>query len=496
MRRFDFFTRRGLRPLPTVLLAGALALPLAGCDTDELVAVEDPARLRPEDLTGIGSVPALVNGALRQFIGGYSGFGDDSFLSGSGLISDELYWGDTFTTRQAGDQRVVQPPVLGNLTDGAFARLQQARLNARRGYAVVEQFTTPQTSAADKQTQAQLRTIEGYVFVTLSEGWCGAVPISRLSDTGAIDPNAIEFGAPLGTLALNDTAVARFNEALALNSSDRLAAVGKARALLNLGRYADAAAAVASVPTTYAYRLEHSANVGSQNNPMFSLMANGRYGVSNLEGAATTTGAALRPDTSSAVTAASAEGLPFRGVRDPRIPYRARPNCFTSSIRCWINNNYPVEDADVPLASGVEARLIEAEAALAAGNPTLMMERLNTLRASVGSLVPILYSNLVQTFPAQGTPTLDPLTDPGTAAGRRDLLFRERAIWLYNTGHRQGDLRRLVRQYGLPQNQVFPSGPYFRGGSYGNDVAWPIPFGEQNNPEYAKAIEQCVTTQA
>jgi hypothetical protein len=157
-----------------------------------------------------------------------------------------------------------------------------------------------------------------------------------------------------------------------------------------------------------------------------------------------------------------------------------------------MNNNYPDLEADVPVASGVEARLIEAEAAFQAGDYSTMMTKLNDLRADVAALLGILYPRAIQTFPAIGPPSLDPLADPGTAEGRRDMIFRERALWLYNTGHRQGDLRRLVRVYGLPVDSVFPTGPHFRGGSYGTDVAYPVPFDEENNPEFVRSA--CVTS--
>ena len=51
-----------------------------------------------------------------------------------------------------------------------------------------------------------------------------------------------------------------------------------------------------------------------------------------------------------------------------------------------------------------------------------------------------------------------------------------------------------MRNYGLPSTSVFPTGPYYRGGVYGNDVSYPLPFAEANNPEYNPAA--CVTTQA
>lgn len=497
---------KGARALSSLALA-AVAIAGSACDTNKLVQVSDPATLRPGDLNNIGSVPALVNGAFRQFIGGYSGFGDDSFLSASAVISDETYYGDTFPTREAADKRTLQPTVLGNISDNSFSRLQQARFNARRAYGVVDQFTTPSTAVADSATKAQLRTIEGYVYVTLSEGWCSDVPFSVLPDVGLIDPSQIVGGVGLSTSQMNDTAVVRFDQALTNNSLNRLAAVGKGRALLNNGQFAAAATAVAAVPTNYVFLLQHSQNTAAENNPMAALEQNGRYGVSNLEGGLNPAGAAIRADSTTLLTATSAEGLAFRSFLDVRVPWEPKPTnglCFSSSIRCKLNDNYPNFDADVPLASGVEARLIEAEAALQAGDPGTMISKLNALRAASTALLTGLYAGATPTsaFKTNGAPnTLAPLTDPAdptTSAAtqfeaRRDLMFRERALWLYNTGHRQGDLRRLARApYSFATNVVFPSGPHFRGGVFGSDVAYPIPFAEQNNTAFVPAA--CNTT--
>lgn len=503
MMNFTHITKSSRR-IPRLALASALALSIGGCDTNKIVEVEDPAALRPDQVANAAAIPALINGAFRQLIGGYSGFGGDSFLSVSALISDEFYFGDTFPTRLAVDRRTLNPTVLGNTSDGSFSSLMQARRNSRRAFGVVDQFTSPTTEATDLVNKARLRTIEGYVHVTVSEGWCGSVPFSDLPDTGPLDPSQISNGAPLTTVQMNDAAIALFDEALGYNTVDRLAMMGKARALLNNGRFAEAATTVAGVPTDYVFLLEHSINSGAENNPIAALQQNGRYGVSNLEGGLNTDGTALRSDLNTHPATApggSAEGLNFRAVRDPRVPWQARSGsgrCFTSNIFCWWNNNYFVLEADMPLTSGVEARLIEAEAALQAGDPITMMDRLNTLRASAATIIPRLYPNQRQVFDF----TLAPLTDPGIGLltpaemfeARRALLFRERALWLFNTGHRQGDLRRLVRNYGFTSSQVFPSGPYFRGGNYGGDVAFPVPFNEQNNPDFDPTT--CVTTSA
>ena len=127
-----FLSGKRARALPGLVLAGGLALAGAGCDTNKLVEVQDPGALRPSDLNNLGSVPALVAGAFRQFVAGYSGLGGDAFLSSVAVLTDEMYYGDTFTTREAADKRTLQPSVLGNISDGAYSALHQARFNARR----------------------------------------------------------------------------------------------------------------------------------------------------------------------------------------------------------------------------------------------------------------------------------------------------------------------------------------------------------------------------
>ena len=93
---------------------------------------------------------------------------------------------------------------------------------------------------------------------------------------------------------------------------------------------------------------------------------------------------------------------------------------------------------------------------------------------------------------------LAPLTDPGDQASRVDLMFCERAFWLYLSGHRLGDLRRLVRQYSRSADAVFPGGggaQYVidgnpKGGIFGNDVNLSIPLDETNNPKFSACIDR------
>jgi hypothetical protein len=135
----------------------------------------------------------------------------------------------------------------------------------------------------------------------------------------------------------------------------------------------------------------------------------------------------------------------------------------------------------------VEAELIRAEAELAAGDAN-WLTRLNALRTTCTDA-----ATCASPAPAGsgGVAGLAPLTDPGSDTARVSLLFRERAYWLFFTGHRQGDLRRLVREYGRDANTVYPSGRYDADFLYGDDVTLPIPFDERRlNPSFTGCIDR------
>ena len=164
-------------------------------------------------------------------------------------------------------------------------------------------------------------------------------------------------------------------------------------------------------------------------------------------------------------------------VQDPRVP-----NSYTVSAK---GDTTLSQDGSIPsrtttlwsrstpvaAVNGLDARLIEAEGKLAANDIPGMIAILNTLRATPPKLGDI-------------TPAaMAPLAAPADKAAATSLLFREMAYWQFGRGHRLGNLRRLVRQYGRTVDQVFPVGEHYRGGNYGPDVNLPVPQQEENNPE-------------
>jgi hypothetical protein len=124
---------------------------------------------------------------------------------------------------------------------------------------------------------------------------------------------------------------------------------------------------------------------------------------------------------------------------------------------------------------GIEARLIEAEAALKANDPTTFENIHTALRATLSAAA------------------VGPISAAGmTVRQREDFHFRERALWLYATGHRLGDLWRLIRQYSRTQETVFPTGAYYRPvyPTYGNEVNLPVPTTELNNPNFTGCLDR------
>ena len=73
---------------------------------------------------------------------------------------------------------------------------------------------------------------------------------------------------------------------------------------------------------------------------------------------------------------------------------------------------------------------------------------------------------------------------------RLALQFREKGFWTFGRGERLGDFRRLIRQYQMTQDQVFPTGVFPKGGVYGTDVNLQVPQAEQNNTLFTACTDR------
>jgi hypothetical protein len=423
------------RTTASLLAVGALA----ACDS--ILEVNDPDIIL--DANSAAGALALKSGVLLRLQEATTGRADaGTLVSGSvaagifmysGLLADEWISGDTFEQRNSADQRNIA--VSNSFLAPQFRSIQRVVNQSGQAIAALRQFNPTPTGNIGMMFAAK-----AYAENLIGESYCNGIPFSTTQGAQVI------YGTPLPTDSAFARAVESADSALLYVAGPdgtrvtNFARIVKGRALLNRGKFAEAALAVAGVPLAFRWDVTHSEN--TMNNQTWALNNSAsRYVVADREGG---------------------NGLDFISAADPRLPTsKPKPKAFDSSTD-FVQQDVYDRNASVAIATGIEGALIAAEAALRGNDPAGWLAKLNEARASRTDLAP--------------------LADPGTAASRVDLMFRERAFWMFATGHRLGDLRRLIRQYDRPENVVFPTGAHFKGPTYGTDVSFPISFEELNNP--------------
>ena len=441
-------------------------LPFAACSDlrEDLLAADDPDIITPESANSVQGAEALRIGAmsrLQQITAG----GENTWLLG-GLLVDEWKSSDTFSQRNETDERKVAENN-GNVM-GMYRATQRARISAREAIVkLLEYKPTPAWGIG------QMYFVIGFTEMTLAENFCNGIPLSDAS-TGEVI-----YGPPLTNVQIFNLALAHLDSALTyLGATDaattdvrRATLVTKARVLLNLARWNDAASSItpAQVPTTYQHVATFSLTTGS--NQIWSL---------NTSAKRWTVGDSM--DASGRIVNA----IPFASAKDPRIPVTGTTLGTSPAGRGFdTQTNFVYQtiwgriDA-TPIVSGLDARLMEAEIRLRADDYAGMMTILNALRAA-----PVPLSNTYTPAAMAALPT------PTSKDAAIDLYFREKAFWTFGRGQRLPDLRRLVRQYARPQTAVFPQGTFFKTNTpYGTDVNFPVTTDELNNPEFNGCIDR------
>ena len=443
----------------SLALVSALVL-VAGCSTDKILKVETPDIIDPTKLVGIQGANTYYAGALGDFALAHDGANGPAGLFGGvvmtvGLFSDEMQFGGTPPEVRQLDLRDVTKE--NSFFRDTYLAMHRARQSAdRAGQSLVDVKITDGRAG-------EMFAVAGLMTTVLGETFCSGIPFSStLSGT-------VEYGVPLSTSEAMDKALEYLTKADANVGSNSRAAnfakVVRARALMNKGSasYAQAAAAVAGVPTDFTYVTAHSDADARTQNMMKAFIFDFDY-----------TPVSVGPD---GVTGGEVGyGLPFAAANDPRVVTTfTGPSRFDGKTPMYRLPLYNSFSAPVIVASGIEARLIEAEAALKANDLTTYLSKLNAARVPFG---------------------LGPVTDPGTLQGRQLLLFSERAFALFATGHRTGDQRRMVRDYGLAATLagVPPAGTAYHKDNLllGADQSFVIPANEENNPNFQESV--CVKT--
>ena len=454
-------------------LAGAIAL--TACTTDSLLNAPDPDVIDPGSVQSSDGANAVRLGALAR-LRAVAGGSESTWLFG-GLLADEWSTSSTFVQNDETDERQIQ--YNNSSVQGMLRTIYRVRTAANQAIKLLNEFRpTPPRDIGE------MYFARGFAELQLASDFCNGIPLSDGSG------DEIVYSAGKSVDEVFSAAVFSFDTALtfltatdtATNTIRWATRVAKARALLGRNRPAEAALVLAPVarpaatpdtlpiPTTFNYNITYSLT-GGQNTIWAQGASARRYTVGDsLEG--------------NARNLLVRNAIPFFSANDPRLPVRySTSNSGRDTTKSQDGLTYSRTTTlygqltSTPLANGIDARLIEAEAAFRAGDPAGMMTILNQLRSdrpTVGAITP-----------AAGS--LPALVDPGNDPARVELLFREKAFWTFSRGQRLGDMRRLIRQYGRAADgsTTFPVGTHYRGGSYGGDLNLPITTDELNNPQYA-----------
>lgn len=412
-----------VRRVGTYLWLGALVASGAGCDMlDRLLAVEAPSQVEARNLENPRYASLLVDGAIADFECGLG-----HYIVAGGLIGSELADPQQSAAQWDYDRRTLAPAGGWYATStcddrlGAYTPLSTARWAADDVLTKLGKWTDEEVP---KRTQlvATAAVYSGYSHILLGEGFCSA---------------AFDAGPEVTRMAVFERATDRFTQAIAAAETSgrtdlyHTALVGRARALLNLGRATEAAEDARRVPAGFAKFANYSSAHARAENKIFVL--NNRSHLISVYNAF--------------------RDITYAGVPDSRVAVvNTGKKGANQQTAIWTQTKYPTASSPIPIARWVEAQLIVAEAE---GGKTAV-EIINALHEQAG--LPKFES-----------------TDPLEISRQ---IVEERRRELFLEGHHLGDLIR----YDLPLDPA-PGTVFVNGGVYGDMRCMPLPDVERlNNP--------------
>lgn len=361
-------------------------------------------------------------------------------------------------------------------TNDLFVLLSAVRTRSQEARAALTKYAPGEPAAL----RGHLHALQGYAEVLLAEIFCSGIPLSNLVFEGDF-----QYSSGLSTQQVYQSAIAHFDSALNLSTDSArimdFARMGKARALVGMDELEQAAAIAATIPDSYRYDLTFQ-----QGRVNLFYIANSTFvfypaEVANREGM---NGLPYwsDPRTDTVRTGAGTSIANMRLIPRKFIPEGTMPSTLNiggTDYQVYFNTGLK----SIPIATGIEARLIQAEDALRRGDNS-WLTILNQLRTTCTSA-----ASCPSPAPAGigGVAGLPPLAMPASEDDKVTLLFEERAYWLFLTGYRQGDLRRMIRQYSRFSEDIYPIGLWgpIAISQYGTDVNLAVPQAEIDvNPAY------------
>lgn len=452
----------------SAIAIGLLSAAACGHFNESLLEPQNPGLV---DATAVGSPAAsaaLYVGAIGRWKLLLNCSGGECLWPESGHLADEYKNADFQPSRQDVDQRTMAI----DADPFGYGTVTQIRGFIRQAI-VAEQAYEP----AKTGNIGELYMALGFVEMTLAESYCNGIPL------GHTDNGNVVLGPGLTNSQVYDSASAHLDTALLVTAGGadagnafihQAALIVKARILIDKGQYAAAAALVpaASIPSSYQYIWTTSSASNSDDNGNWII----NWSVSRLT-------VADSFDIINGQVNVIKNNLPFASANDPRVPVVTGASqklvSEDGTTPLFLEAVWKARDDPIPVASGIDARLMEAEAKLNASDFAGMMTILNALRTAppkIGNFQPTTMAAIA--------------TTPATKDAATTLFFREKGFWTFGRGQRLGDLRRLIRQYGRTQDNVFPVGNYYKGGVYGSVINFPIPPAELPNGLFTGCIDR------
>lgn len=427
---------RGLR---LGALGLACALLASACELD----VSDPDVVTPDQSTGPSAVTNQINGAIGSFQEAF-----DGYVRYSGMLVDEFILSGTFPAHQEVDDRRINADNNaltqftatgdGNTTgDGLYEPLQAARKQSDQ---IVADFraSIDDPEFADVQDELHEGIATGLYFGAYSRLLLGELYCASALDNGAAMSSDDRIAEALALFEEAEAAATEAGEGdLAL-----AAMVGQGRALAWMGDLGGAAAATGGVPDGFEFAARYSSNTPNEENEVNTFTDGLSFTALRW-----TVGAGDSPVRFNEKFAYFDEFVE-EGLIDPEPDLMA----FDADIPVALQLKYGTPDAAILTASGWEARMLEAEALVRAGDVAGAAAVVDPLLADRGFAASAFTGDLAD--------------DLGEIA-------RARSVGMWLTGTRQGLARRLLAD-GV---NLYPQG------KLGTDIAFPIPQQElDNNP--------------
>jgi hypothetical protein len=415
--------RGGARPRGA-LRAGlwlAAALILAACSS--LLDVDAPSRIPADALDDPSNATLLLSGAIGDFECAFQ-----SYVVMGGIVGEELVDATQTADRWPYDRRAVDPSdrrygEFACTALGVYTPLSTARWAADNALARLQGWTDEQVAGRAVMV-ATAAAYSGYSHLLLGEGFCSGVLLDESLEAGAEVPRADVLRR----------AVARFDQAVqgaqAAGNADilNMALVGRARAKLDLGDRAGAAADARLVAANYAKVVTASTIASRREN---------RVVEQNNNSQSVTIGPSYR-------------SLAFGGVADPRVRVTDTGRNATDGNRIWVQTKYATLATGVPLATWDEAQLIIAE--VEGGQSAVNIINMFHTRAGL------------------------PAFSSTDAAAIQAQVVEERRRELFLEGQHLGDIIRYNLALTPATGTAFP-----KGGTYGSTTCLPLPNIEKLN---------------